>query len=826
MKKMQNNRIFIAMIGLALMANTAYAGSQSISDSELDGVSAQGLQNINNDNRTFRSISDQNNNLDSVQLNNNSQGDSVAGGIVNSAKSAVNASANLITLGNVSTPPNGDPKTILQTNSNTAKNHVNEAYALGLDGDALAVAANVNKETQRVSNMNASVIEEQNNNNNSVQLNHGAQHDSRGMSIVNASTSAANVGLNALNAGELSDTVTQVNAQYAGNMNNKAGAISAGASAEALAFNAEFGPTQVVNNDAETRVAGRKSQKNNNNSVQLNHGAQSGAQVVNISNVAQSALNVAANLASIASVSGDSTVTQANYNVAENHVNNAEACQLCQSGRGSVTAVAKNLNKQTQKVNNGSDAVTSGQDNNNNSVQINHGGQRDATSGSIVNASVSSANIALNVLNSRAVTASSVSQSNTQTAANMSNSATATGSQGTALATNWEANGATQGINNAYGRDSSVSDQDNNNNSVQVNDSAQASATAVSIVNASKSAINHGANMASLGSITGSTVSQSNDNNATNHVNVALFTGESGTAIAKNLNKQTQNVSNAAGAYQGQLAVVDDQNNNNNSVQVSDDGQSEVTAVALVNVASSAANDAMNVLNAGDVARGSTVSQSNDQSALNYDNLAVALSPDGTAIAGNAETTRNPGQYINNVHAEVNQDNNNNSVQLNDNAQGGVTAGRVVNAAGSAVNVSSNLMVAGDVNGSTVTQSNHQYASNHNNVALGRLAIAGNLNKQTQTVDNCFCTDLSEGKHQNNNMNSVQLNGGQSGMTAINALNAAHSAVNLSYNIMTAGLVTDSHIEQTNTNTAVNFSNIAVGQTALSGNSELGLRLQ
>ncbi len=814
------------MIGLALMGNTAYAGSQSISDTELDGVSAQGLQTINNDNRTFRAISDQNNNLDSVQLNNNSQGDSIAGGIVNSAKSAVNASANLITLGNVSTPPNGDPKTIIQANENTAKNHVNESFALGLGGDALAVAANVNKETQRISNMNASVIEEQNNNNNSVQLNHGAQHDSSGMSIVNASTSAANIGLNALNAGELSDTVIQVNAQYAGNMNNKAEAISAGSSAEALAFNAEFGPTQVVRNDSRTRVAGRKSQNNNNNSVQLNHGAQSGAQVVNISNVAQSALNVAANLASIASVSGDSTVTQTNDNTAENHVNSAEACQICKNGRGGVTAIAKNLNKQTQKVGNGPDAVNSGQNNNNNSVQLNHGGQRDATSGSIINASVSSVNSGLNVLNSREVSGSSASQSNAQTAANMSNTATATGSQGIALATNWEANGATQGIDNAYGRDSNVSDQDNNNNSVQINDSAQASATAVSIVNAAKSAINHGANMASLGSITGSTVSQSNDNNAANHVNVVLFAGENGTAIAKNLNKQTQNVSNAAGTYEGQLAVIDGQNNNNNSVQVSDEGQSGVTAVALVNAASSAANDAMNVLNAGDVSRGSSVSQSNDQSALNYDNLAVALALEGTAIAGNAETTQNPGQYINNVHAEINQENNNNSVQLNDNAQAGVTAARVVNAAGSAVNIGSNLMAAGDVSSSTVTQSNRQYASNHNNVALGRLAVAGNLNKQTQTVDNCFCTDLSEGKHQNNNMNSVQLNGGQSGMRVINAVNAAHSAVNVGYNIMTAGLVTDSHIEQTNSNTAINFSNIAVGQTALSGNSELGLRLQ
>lgn len=825
-------KIMAIMVGLTLMAGTAYAGSQNLTESELDGVSAQGLQTINNDNRTFKRLSEQDNNLDSIQLEHDAQSETITGGIVNSAKSAVNASANIMNVGVVKNEePNGDPKSIVQTNTNMAANHENKSLAFALDDSgALAVAANVNKETQRINNMRDSIIDDQDNNNNSIQLIDQAQAGSRGVSIINASTSAVNFGLNAVNAVSVTDdSVTQTNTQYAGNMNNSALALAFnGYSATAWAVNGESGPTQVIINAPNTVIEGEPglNQNNNNNSVQLNDNAQTEAQVASIINSAQSAVNASGNLASIGAGSG-AVINQTNDNEAKNHVNVAVAVSAG-GQRSGAFAYAKNVNKQTQKIYNRTGPEKESlsnihQDNNNNTVQLNHNAQQNARGTLIVNSSVSAVNSALNGLNTGEISqASNVSQSNTQVASNMSNTALASGNYGMAIAANWEQNGATQEIVNQHSVDSEIIDQDNNNNSVQVNNNAQEFATALAIVNSAKSAVNSGANMATTGNITGSSVSQSNDNTAKNHVNVAIFAGDSGMAIAGNKNKQTQNIKNSLGTYEGELSLIEDQDNNNNSVQVNDNGQRDVTAVALVNAAGSSVNDAMSILNAG-VVTDSRVSQTNNQSALNYDNLAVSLSRDGSAVAGNAETSAHPGQWVKNVHATIKQENNNNSVQLNDQAQADILVGRVVNAAGSAVNVGSNLMAADAVNGSNINQSNHQYASNHNNIAVGRWAVAGNLNKQTQLIENCFCTDLEEG-HQNNNMNSVQLNhDAQRSMVAINAVNSAHSAVNVAYNIMTAGTVSDSHLEQNNTNTAINFSNIAIGTTAISGNAELSL---
>ncbi len=831
-------QILAVMIGLALIAGTAHAGSQNLSETELDEVSAQGLQTIDNDNRTFKRLSEQDNNLDSVQLEHNAQSESLTGGIVNSAKSAVNASANFMQVGEVTKPDfeptngNGDDKSesIVQSNTNTAANHENTSLAFGFNQEeAIAVAANINKETQTINNKRDSIIDDQDNNNSSVQLIDQAQSGSTGISIINASTSAVNFGLNVVDAVSVTDdSVTQTNTQSAGNMNNTAIAIGFdGLSAWAVAANGEFGPTQIINNEPATEIVGddEAKQNNNNNSIQINNNAQSQAHVESVINSAQSAVNVSGNLASIGSGS-TVVISQINDNEAKNHVNVALA-KSKGAERGSAYAFAKNVNKQTQKVFNMTDEAdglsNTNQDNNNNSVQLNHQAQQNAQAALILNSSVSAVNSALNGLSIGDLSqVSSVSQSNTQVATNMSNLAVASGNSGMAMAANWEKNGATQEIVNEYHNETSIIDQDNNNNSVQVNNNAQETASALAVVNSAKSAVNSGANMASTGVIFGSDLSQSNDNTAKNHVNVALFHGESGWAIAKNKNKQTQNVMNADGTYTGVLAIIQDQDNNNNSVQVNDNGQRAVTALALVNAAGSAVNDALNVLDSGNVT-GGTVTQTNNQSALNYDNLAVSLAWNGGAVAANAETTEFPGQHVKNVHATISQNNNNNSVQLNDSAQADILVGRVVNAAGSAVNVGSNLMSADVVSGSQIYQSNHQYASNHNNVAVGRLAIAGNLNKQTQWIENCFCTDLEDG-HQDNNMNSVQLNNdAQIRMVGVNAVNAAHSADNVAYNIMTAGTVNDSHLEQTNTNTAINFSNIAIGSTAISGNAELNL---
>jgi len=105
------------------------------------------------------------------------------------------------------------------------------------------------------------------------------------------------------------------------------------------------------------------------------------------------------------------------------------------------------------------------------------------------------------------------------------------------------------------------------------------------------------------------------------------------------------------------------------------------------------------------------------------------------------------GQYVHTVHANIDdQNNNNNSVQLNGNAQMEFSALSAINMAQSAVNSGINILfVDGAVDGSTIVQSNEQYASNHNNFAnADALAIAINLNKQRQIIDNCFCSDLSD----------------------------------------------------------------------------------
>lgn len=623
-------RILLMTLGLALMAGTVFAGSMTLTDSEMDGVSAQGLQVITNDNRDFEIVADQDNNLDSVQLNNNAEQNSNVAGIINSAKSAVNASSNFLIDGGPPQPPppsgKGFSNYFSQSNDNTAINHVNTAN----DKDAeeeLAVAINLNKQTQIITNTPTSVIGDQDNNNNSVQLNDNAQRGSQGVSIINASTSALNFGANYFVAGDVSATTgSQSNIQYAGNMNNYAEA-QAGEEPTAVAGNAELGITQTINNE---------------------------------------------------------------YGV--------------------------------------------------------------------VNGTVST-----------------------------------------------------------------IENQDNNNNSVQVNGNAQENAWVESIMNSAQSATNASGNLASMKNVTGSNISQSNDNTAENHVNLASAEADGGIAIAGNLNKQTQNIHNMPGGYEGDTGIIEDQDNNNNSVQVNNNGQRAVKGILLENSAMSAVNAALNLMGTKNVSA-STLSQSNTQVASNYENIADSYSGGQLAIAANAELSANPGQYINNVHATIiEQDNNNNSVQLNDNAQRDIVVDKTINSANSAVNVGQNIMSLGDVSGSTISQSNDQYAGNHNNYATSsECSVAANLNKQTQEVHNCFCTDLSKGT-QDNNMNSVQLNdNAQRNAQGVVIVNAADSAVNGALNVITAGTVSGSSMTQSNTNVAINFSNTASGKVAIAGNAEIG----
>jgi hypothetical protein len=618
-------KILAATLSTVLIAGTSFASPMTLTESEMDGVSAQGLQIITNDNRDFAPIVDQDNNLDSVQLNNNAEQNSKVAGIINSAKSAVNASANILKeKGNNNNNNKSFHGSFSQSNTNLAINHQNTANDVNAE-EEFALAINLNKQTQVIINTGLSVITDQDNNNNSVQLNDNAQQNSEGVSIINASTSALNFGFNLFSANDVSATGSQSNMQIARNMRNYAEAQT-GEEPLAIAGNAELGITQTINN--------------------------------------------------VYGVNG-------------------------------------------KKV-------------------------------------------------------------------------------------------------------STITDQDNNNNSVQVNDNAQENAKVASIMNSAQSAVNASGNLATMKNVSGSDISQSNKNIAENHVNVAKAEAENGIAIAGNLNKQTQNVHNMDEAYEGITGMIEDQDNNNNSVQINDNGQRAVKGILLMNSASSAVNAALNVMDADNVQE-SSLRQSNKQVARNYENTADSHRYGELAIAGNAEISDNPGQYINNVHVTIHdQNNNNNSVQLNDNAQKDIVVDKTINSANSAVNLGQNIMNLGDVTGSTISQSNMQYAGNHNNYATSSgTSIAANINKQIQVVDNCFCTDLRGA--QDNNMNSVQLNdNAQQNAMGVFIVNAADSAVNGGLNMIVSGTVLDSTMTQSNTNTAVNFSNNASGRVAIAGNAELG----
>ena len=547
-------------------------------------------------------------------------------------------------------------------------------------------------------------------------------------------------------------------------------------------------------------------QNNNLDSVQLNDFAQESSTVEGLVNSAVSAVNASANLL-YGSETTSSGITQTNDNEAQNHVNDAFAFDN--------DAYAQNINKQTQYVNNDHLSIIEDQENNNNSVQLNDNAQQNSVGVSLINSAFSADNFGLNVYSSDSepITGGSLTQTNTQTAFNMNNNADAV--IGDAYAQNYEDGQITQLIENAVG--STIEYQDNNDNSVQVNDQAQQNAVVDSLVNTAKSATNTGANLATVGDVTGTDVSQTNTATAENHVNRAF--SSDGNAYAENLNKQTQNILNGqANSVNNLPASIEDQENNNNSVQLNHDAQQNASAVLVENSASSAVNAGLNVLNAGDITNSqNTITQTNDQTAENFNNYA-----DGEvdAKARNWETALHPGQYIDNQYATIfDQDNNNNSVQLNDNAQQNVTADKVVNSANSAVNVGQNLLnwdtAGGDVTNSVVTQTNTQEAKNHYNdaFAFDGAATAKNKYKQTQYVNNYFTTDLSQGT-QDNNMNSVQLNdNAQQFASTVVLINSAGSAVNAGLNVVRVGAINDTCITQTNTNTAVNFSNTANGGT-------------
>ena len=644
--------------------------------------------------------------------------------------------------------------------------------------------------------------------------------------------------------------------------------LSAIFSAGALGLTANAGEMQVLNEEDLDDVSAQglqviendnrnfrdlNGQQNNLDSVQMNGNAQRAVQIAGLVNAAKTSINTAINLLKDGPVSDqppkdddddDGTkaysrsFSQANIQLAMNHMNTSN-----DDDAEEEIALALNINKETQVVINRGNIVD--QDNNNNSVQLNDNAQRGASGGKddndeatsalfIANAAISSVNNAISVFVAGDVSGTEGGQLNKQSALNMGNYAEAqAGEAPVAVAGNGET-GPTQLIWNEYGEETddgidpyTITDQDNNNNSVQLNDNAQRGAIALQMYNVANSAYNTAFNAISVGDVSESSIGQTNEQGAENHVNIAKAEAMNGTAIAGNLNKQTQNVHNAVGEEFDGFAVIEDQDNNNNSVQLNNNAQRDASALDMTNSAISAGNTGINVMSTGSVST-STLSQLNSQSARNFDNEAYAYTgdPDAntTAIAGNAEINENPGQYIHTVHATViEQDNNNNSVQLNDNAQRDASVLSGINMAQSAVNSGINILfIDGDVADSEVNQTNMQYASNHNNFATADgVAVAVNLNKQKQVIDNCFCSDFSD-TDQDNNMNSVQLNdNAQRGLKGWIMVNAATSAVNAGTNIaVVSGSVSGSSFTQTNVQTAINFSNKASGKIAVTGNWE------
>ncbi len=860
----------------ALSAGAIAGDMQVLNEEELEDVSAQGLQMIENDTRDFGGAINQNNNLDSVQMNDNAQQNAKAADLIAAATSAVNAAINLMWSDSdpsepddavsrdtvfpvVVEAPNGPQafgQSYEQTNDQSAFNHKNRA-----NGSTLAIAANAGKESQYIYNniqryettdedgnpvYEGSSVENQDNNNNSVQLNDNAQQNAAGLMVENSAQSASNTGLNIFASGDVSLTAgSQTNTQAALNMDNRAES-----NGNAFAGNGELSATQIVDNDlgdpgslANEPEIYVVNQDNNNNSVQLNDNAQQNASGLTISNNANTAKNTGINLHASSGMIDGSAVSQTNEQTAQSHRNVAIVND--EDEESSSTASAGNFNKETQSVENEFSSTPEGglvadQNNNNNSVQLNDNAQANATGLEVRNSALSAYNTGMNIMEFDSSNAASLNQSNDQFAGNMNNLATGAD---TSEAMNAEDGlfygGPTQSVRN----NTNVENQNNNNNSVQLNDNAQQNAAALAMVNNANSAQNTGMNiMVDLiveepedggdstpppegKGITDTTVSQDNTQTAVNHKNRAYGNDY---AYAHNKNKQTQNVRNAEEIDdQAAQITIAGQNNNNNAVQLNGNAQQNASGLEITNMAVSAANTGLNIGVFNNI-NTSNVAQSNTQTASNFENVASAAFE---AEAGNAEPFSEvsmPGQYIHNVHADIEgQNNNNNSVQLNDNAQQNAEGLSIANIAKVALNSGFNIMwIAGDTADSSITQTNTQTAGNHNNYASADaeegVALAWNFNKQRQYIANCYCANITD---QDNNQNSVQLNdNAQQNLRGWHVLNGATSAVNMGTNIIaTQGMVSGSTIQQINTQTATNFSNTATGGAAISTNTELGL---
>ncbi len=855
----RRNLLLSALLAVSIGALPALSSdTEVLSDEELEDVSAQGLQTVRNGNQIFSiansnhlkgSVQDQDNNLDSVQMRNNAQESAVIQGLSNSAQSSLNTNANFLDTNEGSFSTN-----FSQSNDQEANNHSNEAYG-NLDQSSLsfALASNINKQRQYIENSYqahergtvVSVVFMQNNNNNSVQMRDYAQENIQGIMIFNASTSAGNAGFNMVTVNSYATIGNQNNTQVANNFNNFAQADPGALGGNAAAVNAEVmdntpigniqnwtdpedtaqvegNPTQYIKNvygyNANPQRPYQYSyiddQNNNNNSVQSKDDAQRYAKAEYQANISKSASNFGINQVVSTDSLTDTELYQTNTQNASNHQNDAEAF--------GGNALAANVNKETQNIDNMIDPENLGpqngqivlQDNNNNSVQYMGDVQRNADIMVSNNSALSATNTGINVADLTSASGVTIGQTNEQEAHNLENSATGV----TAYAGNVEnTDRPNQSVLNGY---VDITEQNNNNNSVQLKDYAQYEIDAFLVSNASKTASNNGINLVLLsGDINDSSITQLNTQTAGNHNNTA--TGDE-RAIARNVNKETQGISNINGT---RFTIVNRgiQNNNNNSVQLLDSTQGKAEIYVSVNGALSSVNTAANAVFSEDNLTGS-VNQTNNQEATNMSNTSDGF----FAEAGNEDGFyNNYNQWIGNGSATLlgNQNNNNNSIQISDNAQYKMHAVISANAVASASNFATNMValnkkITGNIgNGdlsSDITQYNGQDAFNHQNSATGDIfstVMAYNRGKESQYVENTEGLYIADGVSQNNNNNSVQMTGSaQRYAKIVLSQNAASSALNTGFNLLSMAPGTSNTattITQKNEQIAYNFRNQA-----------------
>ncbi|WP_456465100.1 beta strand repeat-containing protein [Persephonella sp.] len=703
-------------IGSITNSDTTSLGQTNIQTADNSGSSYQGIYNGG-------TAEDQENNNASVQLNDNAQSSSNSMVLDNSSMSAHNVAQNVIYVDGL------DSSLLSQANTQHAENVSDADQQITNDGDARF----------------------QNNNNGSVQVNGNAQTDSNGMVIKNTAFSAQNVGQNILSGQNLDgvNVISQLNDQTAING----------------AMDPETASQEVVNQFAEL-------QNNNNASVQLNENAQANTGSMAMLNTSNSASNTAQNIVDVSGGTSVNIITSSNIQTASNYT------------RWSVEQDIATGDSDFQR-------------NNTNSVQLNDNAQNSSTGMAIANAAGSASNIGQNVGLSTEITGfNTILQFNEQYAYN---------------GTSW-GNWSFQDVenNNTTELITRTRFQDNNNASVQLNDgtTAQDNVNTMILSNTAHSASNIAQNAAIASNIfAGNVIAQENYQEAYNDTWTVQTIGNNGLV----------NVNIA-------------QDNNNSSVQVLS-GQNDVNAMAMLNTSNSASNTAQNLFTGYSLVGFSGATQDNEQYTSNFAESTQLINNNGLVFShpiaqfnnngsvqvwdgqnnfngmvgantsmSSVNIAQNVGSYefiadasiisqynyqesdnatssyqgISNesltIEADLAQDNNNASVQING-GQNDINAMSFSNIASSASNIAQNVANIDDSVGvDLVAQMNEQYAYNYT--------------EGGQTVTNSGTSRVSVSIAQDNNNASVQLNGSQNNVSTTLLQNSAVSATNVGQNIV------------------------------------------